>query len=245
MSQEKVTGQDPQSIGRALQKIFRQEDLLGKIEVQDSTLSLLMNDARRDIFFHLLKEPCDHLRGVAKFTGTSPSSARWHLQKMVELEYTGSSNFRNRTVYWVDGMVEPGDVELLALLKDSHTSSIVRHLFRSPKLREIELTKLLDTRQQVTFTRLRSLLRYGVVEASGPGYGKKYSLSPLIFELQDRYNEKPLVYQERIARLLVDDGLKPRLSRRSGSKIYIKLKLPGRVEKRMVECNPFIRVLLM
>ena len=46
-------------MGRALKRVFHQDDYMRKVEEQPARVSFLMNDVRRSIFIHLCANPCN------------------------------------------------------------------------------------------------------------------------------------------------------------------------------------------
>lgn len=242
--QEAPSGQS--TLGKALQQLFQQEELLKRLETQESRSSLLMNDARREIFFRILREPCLHMRGLAGATGLDISSARWHISKLTGSDYILFSEFRNKNIYWVNSFIDPEDKNLLSLLRDPYNFRLVRYLAKLPEMegmRENRIARFLKIKQQMAYRRLRDLENMRILESEGIGYGRRYGISPHMYKLHASYKEDAITYHAVIARILIEDGLKPVPRRRVGSKLYLELNLPGRKEKRTVECNPLASVL--
>ena len=243
MSQTTPIPGRPRTLGKALQKIFQQEGLLKKIEAQESDLSILMNPTRRRLFFLILERPCSHLRGLAKATDSTHTSTNWHMKKLAESGYVLSGGFRNRKVYWVNGMVEKEDVPLLAILNDKLDLGIMKALIKKPGMRENELVGKLGSTQQIMFKRLSDLQNAGLVKADRTGHGKKYNITDMADQRRLAYREDLIKYQATVMALLVEDGLRPRLTRRYGTRLYVELSLPHEREKRKIECEPWSAVL--
>ncbi len=227
------------SLGKALQRIFQQEDLIRKIEDQDSTSSFFMSDIRREILFHLVGHPCDHLRGIATQVSVKPPSASWHLTKLLDAGILGSSTFRNKKVYWVAGIIDKAHVDTLSFLGDRVGHDIILALaMETDGMRENALYRALGIRQQTLFKRLHDLENAGLIKSTGKGYGRVYVVGELLHDLDTHYRENAYDNQLALMELLVKDGLRPKLRKRLGSRLYLDLDIPGKKEKRKVDFNP-------
>ena len=233
----------PRTLGKALQKIFQQEGLLKKIEAQESDRSILMNQTRRRLFFLILESPCSHLRGLAKATSSTPTSIGWHMKNLTENGYILSRDFRNRKIFWINGMVEKEDISIFALLNDDLDLGIMKALIKRPGMREREIVDELRSKQQIIFKRLLDLQDAGLVEADRTGHGKLYSITDMANQRRQSYLDNLTKYQATAMALLVGDGLRPRLTRRYGTRLYVELNLPHERESRRIECDPWSAVL--
>ncbi|MCK5039216.1 MAG: hypothetical protein KAS16_08975 [Thermoplasmata archaeon] len=238
-----ITSSQPRTLGKALQKIFQQEGLLKKIEAQESDQSILMNTTRRSLFFMILERPCSHLRGLAKAMGSTPTSLGWHMKKLAENGYVLSQDYRNKKVYWINGMLLLEDVPLFALLNDDLNLSIMKKLIEKPGMRERELVEALGSKQQILFKRMSDLQNAGLVVADKAGHGKRYRISDMAALRSQSYLDDLRKYQATAMALLVGDGLRPRLTRRYGTRLHVELNLPGMKEKMKIECEPWSAVL--
>ncbi len=231
------------SLGKALQRIFQQEDLIRNIEAQDSTNSFFMSDIRREILFHLVGSPCDHLRGIAGHVSVKPPSANWHLSLLSEAGIVKSSTFRNRKVYWITGLIDNEHLEYLSLLRDKLDHDILRSLAIDGEMRENTVSREFEIKQQTAFKRLHYLENAGLIKGSGKGHGKLYAISQLLHELDSHYKDKAYDNQLAFMELLIKDGIRPKLRKRNGSLLYIDLNLPGGNERRKLQFNPIADVL--
>ncbi len=243
MSQTIHTSGRPRTLGKALQKIFQQEGLLKKIEAQESECSILMSPVRRELFFRILESPCSHLRGLAKATDSTPTSTGWHMAILVENGYVLSQNFRNKKIYWINGVVEIEDVPRLALLNDNINLGIMKALIKKPGMRERDIVEELNSTQQIIFKRLLDLQNAGLVEADRTGHGKLYRITDMVYRRRHSYLDEITKYQAKLMALLVGDGLRPRLTRRYGSRLFVELNLPYEGERRRMDCEPWSAVL--
>ena len=100
--------QPEKSAGKALKRIFRQDDILSKIEEQPASFSLLMNPTRLKIYIHLCQNPCDHTRSIARAIETSLTTVNWHLGQLLEHEYLEAKTINGKKAYWPAGMLKHG-----------------------------------------------------------------------------------------------------------------------------------------
>ena len=79
--------------------------------------------------------------------------------------------------------------------------------------------------------------------ADKTGHGKRYSITDKANLRRQSYLANLGKYQATAMALLVEDGLRPRLTRRYGTRLYVELSLPDGKEKRKIECEPWAAVL--
>ncbi len=232
------------SAGRALKKAFKQDALFDKIETQKAKISLLMNSARLDIFMHLCKYPCDHLRGIARARNLSAPTISWHLQKLVHTRYVETGKCGRKNVFWVTSMIHPDDAGRFSVVNDKGMKQVLSQAIQSDSgIREREIVKALKEDQQLVNIRLKKLVNLDLLARDGKGVKTLYYPSPRIDKMKNRYSVRVNHLSSALVSTFNADGLMPKTIRRRGSKLTVEVKLPEGSRQLMIECNPMVTVM--
>lgn len=226
-------------MGRALKRVFRQEDLLKGVEEQPASVSFLMNDVRRAIFLHLCKNPCDHVRGVARTLKMSAPGVTWHLERLCDSGYVEKEAVGRKNVFWPTKMLRKPDVKTLVLLrKQEHLNVLEMVSIDQGGVKEVEIVSQLGVKQQNVNIWLRILLSENLLLKKGTGRGAGYIISKKLGKTYEHYKADAKNFAEHILKLLETDGLRPKKPVIRGTVLSIELSLPEGKQRLRFECNP-------
>ncbi len=234
-----VRPQSP-SAGRALQRVFHQEDLHKGIEEQTATVTFLMNHRRRSIFTHLCERPCDHVRGVARAMDISAPTAALHLGRLCEAGYVKKKHLGRKVIYRPGGMLQDADVDMVLALRMPASARLLKIISSDGDggTRENELVSKLKAKQQNVNIWLGRLLGVKLLSREGTGPGIRYRISPYSMKVVERYRTAARDFADTILALLDADGLRPRKPRVNGTRLYVEITLPAGKERLRFECSP-------
>lgn len=227
-------------MGRALKRVFRQEDLLRKIEPQPATESFLMSDSRRRIFQHLCQNPCDHVRGVAKATGTSAPASGWQLNALKKAYLLESITLRRKKVYWPRDMLDYQDIPAAEMFRRVWAGQLLALALRTQKngMTESEAVEELRESQQKVNNWLGLMSLVGILAKSGAGRGARYKISSDFIKKVRYYEARAEGYSVFLLGLVETDGLIPKGPRLTGTTLSVNVKLPSGRRRLRLECNP-------
>ncbi len=224
--------------GRALKRIFKQDDILSKIEEQPASFSLLMNHTRMKIFIHLCQSPCDHTRSIARAIETSLTTVNWHLGQLLENEYLEAKAVHGKKVYWPAGMLISKDAELVNCIRQDIVLAILRYLSQTGDTRQKEIVKKMNMKQQNIDFWLKKMISCGILKRKGKGIGTTYHVSKNLADKVAEHDSKARTFSRIVFDLFYYDGLMPSNSRFKGSRVGIDVKLPSGKKRIHLECNP-------
>jgi DNA-binding MarR family transcriptional regulator len=224
--------------GRTLKKIFRQTDGLPRVREQPASESLLMNPSRFSIFTHLFEHPCDHTRSIARKVDGSLTGINWNLGQLEKAGYVVSFTVDSRKVYWPAGMLEPIDVPSVRLLTLPWGMIIMSMIGNAGKSSQHEITKAMNESQQTVESRLRKFECVGLIQSTGEGRARRYTLSQNASSLSEKYTARSRDFSKTVWSLLRNDGLMPAKRRFTGTKLSGDVLLPSGKRRIHLECNP-------
>jgi len=228
------------SAGKALQRVFRQEELHKHVEEQKASVSYLMNVNRRNLLIHLCSNPCDHVRGVARAMHLSAPAATWHLRVLCESGHLSKTYFKKRKLFWLAGMIRSRDIEMVATLRMPPAFKILTAVsgMHGKEAKESHLAAKLKMSQQNTNIWLCRLVKAGLITRDGAGPGTKYTISTSSMNSVEQYEAKAKEFSESMIEKLDIDGLKPGKARVRGTRLFVEVTLPSGKERLKFECNP-------
>jgi len=243
VDKEKPSGSDKlkaSSMGKALKRVFRQEDLLKKIEPQPATESFLMSEARRKIFQHLCQNPCDHVRGVAKAVGTSAPASGWQLNALKKAYLLESITLRRKKVYWPMDMLDYQDIPVAEIFRREWAGQLLALTLGAQKggITESEAVEELRESQQKVNNWLGLMTMVGILAKSGAGRGARYKISSDFIKKVKYYEARAEGYSVFLLVLVETDGLIPKSPRLTGTTLSVSIKLPSGRQRLRLECNP-------
>jgi predicted ArsR family transcriptional regulator len=239
----KVTPTEKSEMGRALKRVFRQDDLLKGVEEQPASISFLMNDIRRAIFLHLCKNPCDHVRGVARTLKMSAPGATWHLERLCDTGYVEKKTVGRKNVFWPSKMLRKSDVNMFVHLRKRKHLKVLKVVSTGPDgVKEAEIVTQLGVKQQNVNIWLKTLLSENLLSKEGSGRGAKYLIPQELIKAAELYRARAKDFAELILKLFETDGLRPKKPVIRGTVLSIELLLPKGNERLRFECNPLAAV---
>jgi len=230
------------NFGRALKRVFGQQDILKGIEEQKAVISFLMNEKRRALFSHLCQHPCDHLRGIARALDISATGASWHLRTLVDAGYVEHAEIKARKVFWPKGMVLKRDIGLVACLRRPYPLKMLVIISKRGPARENLLVSELGESQQRVNHWLDWLVGVGLLARKGKARQTRYVISDKLLKKVGGYETRAIPQSERLLSLLEKDGLMPRKPFFRGTKLSVEIKLPAGKQRIRLECDPFAEV---
>ena len=225
------------------QDISREEDIaVEKWEVRKGQ-SLLMNPVRREIFRHLCEFPCDHLSGVSKSLGITPSTTNWHLKKMIERKLIEMKRIDGKTVFFPTNMIEESDVGILSLINDEKVKHIFLTIKANPGITQKEISGILRLKHQSILWYSTKLIAIGLINIIEDGKYKRYYPTNLLPELSDLYLKKLRGFREWVIKAFKFDGIDPEIIRTTNNLILIRITTGKEKTTLELPTNPFITVL--
>jgi len=234
--------QSGKTAGKALKKIFRQDDIFGKIEAQPANFSLLMNPTRLEIFIHLCQNPCDHTRSIAREVKTSLSTVNWHLGQLLEYGYLEAMPVKGRKLYWPRGMVAIEDAEMIGCLRHGAPPGILRIISRDHGVRQRTIVESMHMKQQNIDFWLNRMVECKLIHRNGRGMGVTFHISEYLAGRMIEYDNSARSFSRNISELFRNDGLMPKDVRFRNTRLGVDIKLPTGRRRIHLECSPLASV---
>ena len=228
--------------GKALKRIFRQDDILSRIEEQPASFSMLMNPTRLRIFIQLCQYPCSHTRGLSRDLDISLTTINWHLGQLVEYGYIESKSDQGKRLYWPIGMLEMEHVGLIGCLQNDIPDNVLKTLSRSPGQRQMDMVSELNVRQQNLDFWLRRMQKLEIIERRGKGIGTTFYISGKLADIVESYDSTAKSYSEFLFNLFTQDGLRPIRPRFRGSRLGMDIRPPAGKRRIHLECSPLASI---
>jgi DNA-binding MarR family transcriptional regulator len=233
---QKIPRED--TAGRTLKKIFRQTDGLPRVREQPASESLLMNSSRFSIFTNLFEQPCDHTRSIARKVDGSLTGINWNLGQLAKAGYVESFTVDSRKIYWPAGMLEHIDAPMIRLLTMPWGMIVISMIGAAGKSSQHEIRKAMHESQQTVESRLRKFESVGLIQSTGEGRARRYTLSSNASSLSKKYTARSRDFSKTVWSLLRNDGLMPAKRRFTGTKLSGDVFLPSGKRRIHLECNP-------
>ena len=226
------------TVGRALKRIFKQDDILSKIEEQPASFSLLMNPTRLKIFIHLCQNPCDHTRSISRAIETSLTTVNWHLGQLLEYEYLEAIMVNRKKLYWPKDMLKSKDAEMISYFRHEIPPMILEIIRKNPGARQKLIVEKMQMKQQNIDFWLKKMEKCKIILRKGKGMGTTFHVSEYFTTMIDYYDKAARHYSKAILELLYNDGLMPKNTRFKGSRLGVDIKLPLGKPRIHLECSP-------
>ncbi len=226
-------------------KIGLDEGILPKVEVKRGESSLLMNPSRRKIFEYICNYPCSHLRAIARTTGYSPQTVRWHLGKLMQGDLISENAHRGKKLYSpFKKIIEPEECNVLAMLNREDIRDTYLFIEKKPKKTQKELCKALDSYQQILSRILLSLENSDLITHEKVGREKAYIVTPKVREIEKDFTSKIKKFEIALMEALEADSLNPSIEDSDKNHLSIKLDIGGGKEPILkINKNPFTSLL--
>jgi DNA-binding transcriptional ArsR family regulator len=197
--------------------------------------TVLMNETRLRIFRSLCNRPGSHVRALSREAGVAPPSVLWHLGKLVGSGAVLRGRLGNRAVYYPAGMVEPGDIELLAFIGDRARFPAVRRVLEGPGTAQGDLT----AESGVNGHALDAMVSRGALVVVRDGRHRRYYPAPVLGQKRDTYERRARRFRQQLMALLEREGLSPEAERYDRTFLEVRVTLGTKVESLRLLCNPF------
>ncbi|RLF02975.1 MAG: hypothetical protein DRJ64_08770, partial [Thermoprotei archaeon] len=168
---------------------------------------------RRRIFETVTSSPCLGLRELARMTGLSAPTVKWHLRVLHDAGYVELTSVGSRKVYYPRHMLEPEDA--LAVRLAVTARDVLRQVRDSPGLMARDISWNGDLRRL-----LRTMVSLGLLEVVRDGRYSRYYLGKRI-TAHPRENVR--FFKKSLLTRMHGEGLKPRITRVTKNRIYITL----------------------
>ncbi len=226
-------------------KIGLDEGILPKVEVKRGDSSLLMNPSRRKLFEYICNFPCSHLRAIARATGYSPQTVRWHLGKLMQGGLISQRTHGRKKLFSpLKNIIETEDCDVLAILSREDIRSIYLFIEKRPKKTQKELCKALDSYQQILSRILLSLENSDLITYEKVGREKAYFATPKVREFEMAFASKSKTFEIALMEALEADSLNPSIEGSNKNHLWIKLDIGGGKGPILkINKNPFTTLL--
>lgn len=234
------------SLARAFKrKIGIDEGILPKMEVKRGESSLLMNPSRLKIFEYICNYPCSHLRAIARTTGYSPQTVRWHLGKLIHGDLISEHAHRGKKLYSpFKKIIETEECGVLALLSREDIRDTYLFIEKKPKKTQKELCQALDSYQQILSRILLSLENSDLITHEKVGREKAYFVTPKVREIEKDFTSKIKKFEMMLMHSLKADSLNPSIESSNENHFTIKLDIGGGKGPILkINKNPFTTLL--
>jgi DNA-binding transcriptional ArsR family regulator len=214
----------PEKIGDALKRAITQERAVGDVEKsRKREESLLMNPTRLEIFQFLCKNPCSKLTFLANSLELAVPTADWHLKKMVNAGIVTVKKVGKNKVFYPAEMIDPADIEVLALLTGDKAKLICSTISENPGISQGELGKKLGMYQQEIGWYTGRLTEKGVLKRVVDGRFRRYYLSDEMGNILKSNRKRLNLFKKTLIKVLKSDGMNPEIIRSRGDTLVIQI----------------------
>ncbi len=143
--------------------------------------NVLENDARRNIFEHILENPGCHLRATATALSLSTTNVLWHMRKLEQANLVNSKKFEGYKVFYpVAGGVDSRKKALAnAVLRNDNAKQILDYISSNPSAHQREIARAIGVNHGTIRWHLRKLNDAGLVLQVKREHTSQYYVSEL------------------------------------------------------------------
>lgn len=176
------------------------------------------------VFEAVTNYPCQSISKIAEKLGSTQGTVSWHLKKLEESGLVAGKRVSKRILYYPVNLVDPKDVEELALLLQPEVQNIIQVLAQTSGLSKrglVDALQVMKQSQVYSYTRyLERLVKAGFVKVLKDRKMNYYYLTRKIFILYQGYTER----ETNMARALINklNAVLPELSPGAGASIVEK-----------------------
>lgn len=210
----------PEGVGRALERMVKQEEPDKREEKRDVTL--LMNSVRRRLFEFLCIHPCSRLSDISSALKVSTNTARWHLRKLMGGRLVFMKGIGGRTLYYPFDFVSIEHIPIFEFLSESRMRNLYVHLVDHPGSTQSNLATSIGLSNQATIRATKKMEKLGLVTRIQDGVYARYFPTDLLIKLKDDNSSRMKTFQDSILKRLYREGLKPKIIRRESGLILIE-----------------------
>lgn len=231
----------PEGVGRALERMVRQEEPVKREEKRD--VSLLMNPVRRSLFEFLCLHPCSHLSDISSALKVSTNTARWHLRKLMGGGLVSMKRTGGRTLYYPFDFVSLENIQIFEFLSERRMRDLYVHLVDYSGSTQSDLAKSLKMSNQATIRATKKMESLGLVSRIQDGVYARYFPTDLLIKKKEDNLSRMKTFQDSILRRLNSEGLKPKIVRREGGLIMVQFVLGSEKGVLNVSTDPYTTAL--
>jgi len=226
------------SLGKALRRAVGYEELSEEEKRRErGRESILMNEARQEIFQLLCDRPCAHLRLVARALKISAPTADWHLRKLVLGGIVSRHVVGKKKVYFPKDLVAPDDVKAMAMLNKELPRKILQELTVQPGLSQTDLRKKLT---KGALSRCLSDMRdCGLLDTITSGRFVYYFVDKGLLARDREYAGRMRQFRRETLKRFARDGLSPRIVQARENRIEIEVMSGPRKRQLVIHTRPF------
>jgi DNA-binding transcriptional ArsR family regulator len=192
------------SLGKALQRAVgvpgQQEARPGR-----GRSSALMNSARQELLMYLSRNPCSHMRAIARGLGWSMPTVDWHMRKMMGAGIVQEKRVGRKRIFYITGQVSSEDQRACTHLSQEIPRRLLKAVAATPGLTQGELAGKL--KQRDIGRHLKTLVALGLLAEMRDGRFKRYFLDPAVMDRDRCYQKQAKTFKKDILRMLRTDGL--------------------------------------
>jgi Mn-dependent DtxR family transcriptional regulator len=231
----------PEGVGRALERMVKQEEPEKREEKRD--VSLLMNSVRRRLFEFLCLHPCSHLSDISSTLKVSTNTARWHLRKLMGGGLVFMKRSGGRTLYYPFDFVSLEHIPIFEFLSESRMRNLYVHLVDHPGSTQSDLAKSMKMSNQATIRATKKTESLGLVSRIQDGVYARYFPTELLIMLKEDSSSRMKAFQDSILKRLNSEGLKPKIIRRESGLIMIEFVSGSEKGVLNISTDPFTTAL--
>ncbi len=211
-------------LGNALKRAIAVERTIEESEEsRKSEESMLLNPTRAEIYQYLCKNPCSRLRAIVKALELTAPTIEWHLRKLVDKGFITMKKLGKDKIYYPTDMIDPGDIEVLALISRNKARIICISVANNPGITQGQLGKELGMYQQEIGWYTSRLTEKGVLSTVKDGKFKRYYINDKIDEMLHLNRDRKNHFKKTLIRALKNDGVKPEIIRSGGDLLFIQM----------------------
>jgi len=233
------------NIGDALKKAV---EVKPKEEEEDKSRarpsSALMNANRRNIFQHLLKQPCTGIGQIAKALELSRSTISWHLDYLVKSGYVDSHIDKKKKIFCPSGLISRKSIMVFSLLNQPASMSIYRAIVNEPGQNPGMLKDRVDASQSHIFEILKKMLTVGLITSIIDGRHVRYFPTDGYSKI---VNEDISSQKEFLRKLIIKmnaEHLRPEVIELKGGGIIIQFVVSSQIAKIEIPYHPLKYLIL-
>lgn len=231
----------PEGVGRALERMVKQEEPDKREERRD--VSLLMNSVRRRLFEFLCVHPCSRLSDISSTLKVSTNTARWHLRKLMGGGLVFMKRSGGRTLYYPFDFVSLEHIPIFEFLSESRMRNLYVHLVDHPGSTQSDLAKSMKMSNQATIRATKKTESLGLVSRIQDGVYARYFPTELLIMLKEDSSSRMKAFQDSILKRLNSEGLKPKIIRRESGLIMIEFVSGSEKGVLNISTDPFTTAL--
>ena len=225
------------SLGKALQRAVgvpagEQDTRAGR-----GRSSTLMNIARQDLLMYLSRNPCCHMRAIARGLGWSMPTVDWHVRKMIGAGIVQEKRVGRKRIFYITGQVSGEDQRACVHLSQEVPRRLMKAVAATPGLTQGELA--VKIKQKDIGRHLKTLLALGLLAEMRDGRFKRYFLDPSVKNRDRCYIRQAKTFKKDILRMLRTDGLDAWVMTARDGLLEIDVSVGGRKRTIILHVTPF------